>query len=123
MSTDRIHINSQFAIHFLASIHVCIARIRAFARAIWAISLGWRESLWATNRNITQDPKKPKRLKNAFLEYKRSSSSVRNRAKIRLMLATIILYILMSPSSCCWCLPQKEQRLIFYIYVDKVDFD
>lgn len=49
------------------------------------------ESFWATNENITQDPRNPKRLKKALREYDRSSSSVRNDANIRLMLATIIV--------------------------------
>lgn len=48
------------------------------------------ESFWATKENITHRPRKPRRLKNADLEYDLSSSSVRNEAKIRRMLAMIM---------------------------------
>lgn len=44
----------------------------------------------ATNENKTHEPKKPSKWKNAEREYIRSSSSVRNRAKIRRILLIII---------------------------------
>lgn len=67
-----------------------MARNNALALAIWAISSGWRESLWATKEKRTHEPKKPSKLKNALREYNLSSSSVRNEANILLMLAIII---------------------------------
>lgn len=63
---------------------------RALARAILAISPGFCESFWATNEKSTHELKNPSRLKNAFREYIRSSSSVLNDAKIRRMLAKIM---------------------------------
>lgn len=48
------------------------------------------ESFWATKENITHSPRNPRRLKNAEREYDLSSSSVRNEAKIRRILAMII---------------------------------
>lgn len=44
----------------------------------------------AMNRNMTQLPKKPRRLKKALREYIFSSSSVRNEVNTLLMLATIM---------------------------------
>lgn len=54
---------------------------------IW---LGCLDNFWATNEKTTQLPRNPRRLKNAFREYNRSSSSVRNDAKMRRMLAMIM---------------------------------
>lgn len=71
--------------------YFCMAWINALALAIWAISRGCRDNRCATNENNTQDPKNPKRLKNAVREYSRSSSSVRNDMNIFRILERIML--------------------------------
>ncbi|CCE86705.1 Piso0_005210 [Millerozyma farinosa CBS 7064] len=55
---------------------------------------GCFDSFCATNEKITHDPRNPKRLKKAFSEYTRSSSSVRNEAKILRMSLNIMTFTL-----------------------------